>query len=389
MRAGPERRALRSKAATRHANRPFARPDPPPSGRPALALWHGSCASSIAFDARFTCVVPVSILGGVHPLTFDVLRLLSARDFRSGQVLAMNLDVSRASVWSALNEAEAAGISIHRMHGRGYRLAQPLDWLDVDRIAAAIARAGLTIEVLNSCASTNTALLERADGADGAAASGHVLATELQTHGRGRLGRRWQSGFASALTFSLLWRFAKGTAALAGLSLATGVAIARALRREGVEAELKWPNDILWHGRKLGGILIEVRGESLGPCAAVIGVGLNVRLDPAQRGQIDQPAADLIEAGSAQLARSDWLVRLLGELAEMLHAFGQHGFRAVRDEWSRYCAHHDRPVRLTLPDGSAAAGVARGVDEEGRLLVESGGRRSAYVSAEVSLRAAD
>ena len=331
-------------------------------------------------------MVLVSILGEVHPLTFDVLRLLSAREFRSGEALAMNLDVSRASVWGALNEAEAAGIAIHRVHGRGYRLASPVDWLDQERIVHATASAGLTVEIVNSCASTNASLLERADAGT---ASGHVLAAELQTGGRGRLGRKWQSGFASSLTFSVLWRFAKGTASLAGLSLAVGIAIARVLQREGVRARLKWPNDILWRGRKLGGVLIEVRGEALGPCVAVIGIGLNIRLDAAHRKDIDQPVADLTEAGSPPLSRSDWLARALNELAAMLRAFDENGFAPLRSEWSRRAAHHNKPVRLLLPEGRSIDGIATGVDAEGRLLVETAGRRAAYVSADVSLRAQD
>jgi BirA family transcriptional regulator, biotin operon repressor / biotin---[acetyl-CoA-carboxylase] ligase len=327
--------------------------------------------------------VVVSILGEVHPLTFDVLRLLSAREFRSGEALAASLDVSRASVWGALNEAEAAGVAIHRVHGRGYRLAAPLDWLDRERIARAGAECGLTVEIVDSCSSTNASLLERADAG---IASGHVLAAELQTGGRGRLGRKWHSGFASSLTFSVLWRFAKGTTSLAGLSLAVGVAIARVLRRQEVEAQLKWPNDVLWRGRKLGGVLIEVRGDALGPCTAVIGIGLNVCLDAAHRRQIDQPAADLVEAG-APLSRSDWLIGALHELADVLRAFDSVGFAQLRSEWGRCSAHHDKPVRLALPDGRSIEGIAKGVDAEGRLLVESAGRRAAYVSAEVSLRA--
>ena len=328
----------------------------------------------------------VSILGEVHPLTFDVLRLLSEREFRSGQALAVHLDVSRASVWGALNAAQAAGISIHRVHGRGYRLAAPVDWLDAQRIAAQTAGSGLTIEIVNCCASTNATLLERADAGF---ASGHVLVAELQTSGRGRLGRQWQSGFANALTFSVLWRFAKGAAGLAGLSLAVGVAIARVLRREGVEAQLKWPNDVTWRGSKLAGVLIEVRGEALGPCVTVIGVGLNVRLDGAHRRRIDQPAVDLVEAGAPPLSRNDRLAKLLVELATTLRAFAADGFDGLRNEWSRYSAHHDRRVRLSLPDGRQIEGVAKGVDGEGRLLVESAGRSAAYASADVSLRGAD
>jgi BirA family biotin operon repressor/biotin-[acetyl-CoA-carboxylase] ligase len=121
----------------------------------------------------------------------------------------------------------------------------------------------------------------------------------------------------------------------------------------------------------------------------VIGIGVNVRLDGAQRARIDQPTVDLLEAGAPPRSRNDWLAKLLLELATTLHAFAAGGFGERRNEWCRYSAHHDRRVRLTLPDGRQIEGVAKGVDDEGRLLVEAGGRSAAYLSADVSLRGVD
>lgn len=347
-------------------------------------MWQSSILSTRGYISGFTCIARVPILDAVRASTINALRLLSAQEFRSGQMLAERLGVSRASVWGALNEAQSSGINVHRVHGRGYRLATPLDWLDVQQLCRATAGAGLTIEVVDCCESTNALLL---DLTERGTPSGRVLAAELQTRGRGRLGRVWHAGLASALTFSVLWRFAKGISAVAGLSLAVGVAIARTLQREGVAAQLKWPNDVVWHGRKLAGILIEVRGDALGPCAAVIGVGLNVRLDAKERDRIDQPVADLTQAGSVVQSRNDWLSKILLDLAGVLGAFEATGFELLREEWIHYSAHHGKQVRLLLPDGGEVCGIARGVDVQGRLLVDSGGRLAAYLSAEVSLRA--
>jgi BirA family biotin operon repressor/biotin-[acetyl-CoA-carboxylase] ligase len=321
----------------------------------------------------------------MRPLTFHVLKLLCEEEFRSGQALAHRLNVSRASVWGALNEAQSAGMRIHRVHGRGYRLAERLDWLDADKISRTVADLGLVIEICECCESTNATLIAMAEAG---AQSGRVVAAELQTLGRGRLGRAWQSGLANALTFSLLWRFEKGIAGLGGLSLAVGVAVARVFRREGVQVELKWPNDLFWHARKLGGVLIEVRGDALGPCAAVIGVGLNVRLSPSERSRIDQPAADLVDVGAPALTRSEWLGKFLVELATTLGVFAERGFEHLCAEWSQYSAHQDKAVCLSLPDGTKVAGIARGVDEQGRLLIDRDGLIRAYLSADVSLRAA-
>jgi len=316
-------------------------------------------------------------------LTFAVLRRLANGEFHSGQALAQGLSVSRASVWSAVNEAQAMGLDVHRVHGRGYRLSEPLDWLDAARITAAVGAAGLAVDVLDCCGSTNAELLLAAERG---APSGRVLTAELQTQGRGRMGRAWHSGLATALTFSLLWRFEKAVAGLAGLSLAAGAAIARALRRQGVAVALKWPNDLLWQERKLGGILIEVRGDALGPCAAVIGVGLNIRLSADQRRSIDQPVADLTEAAPFALRRDDWLVSVLLELAVTLKEFSAHGFSRLREEWIGYHAHQGRQVALTMHDGTRAVGTAIGVDDYGRLLLTTPGGTQAFLSGDVSLR---
>lgn len=321
----------------------------------------------------------------MRSLTFAVLRCLSDGEFHSGEFLARRLDISRGSIWNALNEAQAAGVSVQRVHGRGYRLGEPLDWLDAGRIQAAAATRGLRVQVLDCCGSTNAELLLAAERG---VASGEVLAAELQTRGRGRLGRPWQSGVASALTFSLLWRFEKAVAGLAGLSLAVGVAITRAMRRQGVHAQLKWPNDLLWDERKLGGILIEIRGDSLGPWTAVIGVGMNVRLGAAERSRIDQPVADLDEAGATRMTRSDWLMNVLLELAPALDDFSTRGFACLREEWIGYHAHQGRRVNLALPDGARVSGTTVGVDEIGRLLIETQTGLRAFFSADVSLRVA-
>ncbi len=319
----------------------------------------------------------------MRTLTFAVLKRLAAGEFQSGEALARSLGVARASIWNALNEARTAGVDVQRLHGRGYRLREPLDWLDPDRIAAALAHRGIGVRIVDCCASTNADMLREAEAG---APSGTVLAAEWQTQGRGRLGRTWRTGFANALTFSLLWRFERPVAGLAGLSLAVGVGVARALRANGVAAELKWPNDLVWQGRKLGGILVEIRGEALGPCATVIGVGLNVRLAPQERARIDQPTADLAEAETCPLSRSDWLIAVLRELGLVLPVFASQGFAVLRDEWLRYHAYQNRVVCLALPDGTLEEGEALGVDPSGCLLIATATGTRAVHAGDVSLR---
>src|SRR5687768_256770 len=294
----------------------------------------------------------------MNALTFQALRLLADGEFRSGEEMARSLGVSRASVWNALHGLDAAGVELYRVRGRGYKLATPLALLEYEivlrHLGAGASKFG--IQLLDVAESTNTLLLQRAQGG---APTGTMIAAEWQTNGRGRRGRAWHSALGAALTFSLLWRFQQGAGFLAGLSLAAGVALCRALSNLGVrDASLKWPNDILWRGRKLAGILIELHGDMLGPSAAVIGIGLNCRLPDALRERIGQPAADLAEASGVPPDRNRALAVMLLELERMLVTFAADGFATVRDEWHRRHVHQGKTVRLALPDGSAIDGVA-------------------------------
>ncbi len=331
-----------------------------------------------------------------RPLTFTLLRLLADGEFHSGEALARQLGISRASVSNALRGMESYGLTLYSVRGRGYCLGNPPQWLDAARIVSQLGEQGrrFQIEILDSAPSSNTLLLQRArlDAANGGAPSGSVLAVEWQSGGRGRMGRAWHSGLGNALTFSLLWRFGCGLSGLSGLSLATGVALMRALRSLGVEgARLKWPNDVLGaHGpkgnTKLAGILIEVQGDMLGPSAVVIGIGLNLSLPQPVLRQIGQPVTSLKDMMSEVPERNHLLAILLRELHGVLGEFSAHGFAALRAEWESHHALQNQPVRLLLPDGSSVAGIARGVTEDGALKLETVHGMQFFNAGEVSLR---
>nr|WP_176426179.1 biotin--[acetyl-CoA-carboxylase] ligase [Chromobacterium sp. ASV5] len=313
---------------------------------------------------------------------FAVLRQLSDGRFHSGEAIAQQLGCSRTLVWQAAHAIEQElGLTVFSVRGQGYKLAQPFSWLDVATAREALDEAAaevFTLAVAERTDSTNTQLMARASNGG---LHGLVLATELQTAGRGRLGRRWQVRLGSGLTFSLLWRFERGMAQLAGLSLAVGVALARALRGLGAPVTLKWPNDVLLAGNKLAGILIELSGDALGPAAVVIGIGLNVN-DP---GPVDQPAASLADAGVA-LDRSRLLALLLNELRLVLAEFDRGGFAPLRQEWESLSAFQDCPVRLSFSRGEPVEGVMRGVADNGALLVETVVGLQTFHAGEVSLR---
>lgn len=325
----------------------------------------------------------------MNALTFSALRLLSHTEFRSGEEIAAQLGVSRATVSNALADLTDDEIRIFKLRGRGYRLAEPIEWLDAGVVQAFLgeAAAEFELEVVDTVESTNTLLLRKAAlGAPHAS----VLVAEYQTQGKGRRGRRWEACLGGTLTFSLLWRFNQGIAQLGGLSLAVGVALIRAMKGLGVaDAAVKWPNDVIHHYRKLGGILIELQGEALGPAAAVIGVGLNLRLGEDTKGRIDQAVTDVRELVGGVPARNELLASLLRNLGDVLREFEQAGFAALREEWEAAHAYHRRGVALFLPSGERETGEVQGVAEDGALLVETGAGVKRFAAGEISLRVAD
>jgi BirA family biotin operon repressor/biotin-[acetyl-CoA-carboxylase] ligase len=321
----------------------------------------------------------------MNALTFPILRLLADGKFHSGEDIARHFNVSRTSVWNALQHAEQLGIEIFSVHGRGYKLPQPLTLLDEQSIlnAASKTKTPLHLEVHDHLPSTNSYLMENMHQARHAT----CVAANLQTNGRGRRGRSWHTSLGASLTFSLLWRFQCGASALSGLSLAVGIALIRSLHELGVtEAELKWPNDVLIQRNKLAGILIELQGDMEGPSTAVIGIGINLNLPDNLKQQIDQPVTDLANSTVTIINPNHLLGNLLNHLCNVLAAFEQGGFTALRDDWSQHHAFHEREVRILMPDGREIHGVVQGITEDGSLLVCTAEGVQRFISGDISLR---
>lgn len=255
--------------------------------------------------------------------------------------------------------------------------------------ALGAAACRFDIDLLSACDSTNAVLLARAEAG---APAGSVVVAETQTAGRGRRGRAWLSAPGESLTFSLLWRFAPGTSP-AGLSLAVGVAVARALEQAAPQKvgagdtartgiRLKWPNDILLDGKKLGGILLELVPGA--PHAAVIGIGINLYLPAGLPQEVRVQAAALDESSD----RNRLLATLLTHLLAVLETFAAAGFTALREDWLMRHAFQNQPVRLLSDFSPPRVGVCRGVAPDGALLLEIDGRIERILSGELSLRPA-
>jgi BirA family biotin operon repressor/biotin-[acetyl-CoA-carboxylase] ligase len=321
-----------------------------------------------------------------------ILRRLADGNFHSGTDIGHALGISRAAVGKAVHALIEAGLEVHSVTGRGYRLARALEPLDRRRLikylgpAAARVRDRLTL--LNEVDSTNHYLLDEA-GVNLPTFHGSVCLAERQAHGRGRRGRHWITTPYHNLMLSIGWRFDSGPAGLSGLTLAAGLAVLHALEKYGVPgAMLKWPNDILWEGRKLAGLLADLQGEANGPSHVVLGLGVNGYLAPREAALIDQPWVDLATLTGRTVERNRLAALIIAGLFASLDKFAARGFAAYRDEWQRCHVHQGKPVRLTQ-DEKTYTGVAEGVDEHGALLLRDGaGKVSTFHSGDVSLRGA-
>ena len=324
------------------------------------------------------------------PLVARVHARLADGAFHSGTELARALMVSRSAVWKAAAALRELGVVVHAVRNRGYRLPSPCAPLDVARIRAALSpqvRERLhRLEIAWSLPSTNAALLARADPPGGRA---DVLLAESQSAGRGRRGRAWLAPPGGAICLSIGWSFAQLPRDLGALGLAVGVCALRALRAHLQQAVgLKWPNDLLFERRKLGGILIELRAESGGPTYVVIGIGVNVALGVPLLERIAATgtrATDLAAAGVDPARRNVVVAALIQAIVTGLEEFERAGLRPFIEEWRR--ADILRGEAVTVHSGETdIRGIARGIDASGALLVETPAGLRKFVSGEVSVR---
>lgn len=250
---------------------------------------------------------------------------------------------------------------------------------DVDAYAAAAAARGLApapIEFPAACPSTNDALAAALEADPAGWPDFSVYGTDHQTSGRGRLGRTWTVPPGAALTFSVPVEIPAGAAPtdLGWIPLAAGLAVSRALRAAGVEALVKWPNDVLAGPRekKICGILVRVV-EAAGRRFAVIGMGVNVSLAEADL-PVERATSVALEGGAT--GREDLAAAIVAELAAVLgELFGpaaggrRAGASAAAQRIRDAIATVGRQVRVELPDGTVLTGRATGLDDGGDLIV--------------------
>jgi BirA family biotin operon repressor/biotin-[acetyl-CoA-carboxylase] ligase len=324
------------------------------------------------------------------PLIAQVFGQLADGRFHSGEALADSLGVTRSAVWKAAGALRELGATLQAVRNRGYRLARQSEPLDAAKIRERLGREVrehvASVVTTWTIESTNSALLKRANPASG---TSEVLLAEYQTAGRGRRGRAWLAPPGGAICLSLSWTFREVPQDLSALGLVIGVCALRALRELDVQnVRLKWPNDLTVGDKKLGGVLIELRGESAGPACVVIGIGLNVALGETLLARIaatGTAAIDLAGAGLSSPQRNVVAAALVSACVQGLEEFGRLGLKPFIEEWRQADALSGRPVTVSVAE-RGTRGVARGIDAHGALLLETAQGVKRFISGDVTVR---
>jgi BirA family biotin operon repressor/biotin-[acetyl-CoA-carboxylase] ligase len=318
-------------------------------------------------------------------------RLSSGNRELSGEDLAAALGISRTAVWKHVHALQADGIDIRAERGRGYRLCD--DVLVASLLAERLAglRIGSRCMLMSEVDSTNSELMRLATEEGGTAPDGTVLLAERQTRGRGRLQRNWLTTAQHSLAMSVLLRPSLAPAEVSQLPLLTAVAVQQALapfvaQPESTPLSIKWPNDILCEGRKLAGILTEMRAEPGAVHAVVIGIGINVRSPEGGWPEVlSSIAGDLSSVAGNDVCRMDVATAVLRRLDALYNEYLAHGFEPIREAWWQSHAACGRPVRVH--NGTAYIdGVAEALDADGALLLRTSTGVQRIISGDLELR---
>jgi BirA family transcriptional regulator, biotin operon repressor / biotin---[acetyl-CoA-carboxylase] ligase len=312
-----------------------------------------------------------------------LMQLLANGQFHSGQKLGMQLGMSRVAINQHIQILKSWGIQIQTVTGKGYCLSAPIALLNKERIAAAVTTDGGDITVLPVVDSTNQFLMNKS----GQLTQGEICIAEYQYAGRGRRGRAWHSPFGANLYFSMYWKLEQGPAAAMGLSLATGIIIAETLREISQQPiKVKWPNDIYLNDRKLAGILVEMQGKTGDVAHVIIGAGINLAMQTAEECDINQRWTNL--HNSEQIFdRNQLCALLIDQMRIQLYRFELEGLEPFIARWKQLDNFINRPVQLIIGERTEN-GIARGIDNQGALLLEQDGKVKPWLGGEISLRPA-
>ena len=315
-----------------------------------------------------------------------LLKILSDGALHSGESLGKQLGLTRGAIWKLIKQLiNNYGIAIEAKTKQGYRIPGGIEFLDKEIINKYLnpeykSFAQNTV-IFDEVDSTNTYLAQDA--------SANICLAESQSAGKGRLGRKWFSPYASNIYLSLRWNFTKNLVALDGLSLALGIAITRALVEYGITTgiALKWPNDILWQKQKLAGVLIELSGEMHETYQTIIGIGINADMSKQLAPDISQPWCDIAQIIRSKPERNKIIGLLLNHVYAALIIFQDQGLKPFLAEWQKLDITYGKKITLTASQKQIIRGISLGINDHGYLLLKDNDEQiHEFNIGEVSLR---
>ncbi|QBF83173.1 bifunctional biotin--[acetyl-CoA-carboxylase] ligase/biotin operon repressor BirA [Shewanella maritima] len=308
----------------------------------------------------------------------QILQLLSAQRFVSGETIAKHIGLSRGAVNQHIDAMAEYGIDIYSVKGKGYQLASAVSLIDEAELIANIDKRCFYFDEIDS---TNAFVMGHA----AELASGDFCVAEYQSQGRGRRGRAWQSPYGHHLYTSLFWRSQLAPQQLMGLSLVVGCALVKVLQDFGVtELGLKWPNDIYLEGRKLAGVLVELGQNQTQGVELVIGIGLNMNMPATQGNQIDQPWSDLSHLDKS-MSKTQLLIALHKQLTCDLREFEANGLASFIERWNQADLFMQKQVKLLMAPNEVH-GVYHGIDNQGAVVLETEAGMKSFIGGEITLR---
>ena len=316
----------------------------------------------------------------------SVLALLEENGgFLSGQEISEKLDVSRTAVWKAINQLKEQGFEIEAVRNKGYRVLSRPDIITEKEIRKYLVAgmSGSRLIVFDSIDSTNLEAKRRAEAGE---EEGLLVTSDRQISGRGRRGRGWDSPPGTGIFMSLLLRPAIQPVNASMITLVMALAVRKAINKlSGLEAVIKWPNDIVCEGKKVCGILTEMSLQEDYISHIVIGAGINVNNESFPK-EIEATASSLKLLGAQNVRRSELIAEILNSFELYYDKFLEtEDLRGLKEEYNSYLVNAGRQVKVIAASGDIT-GIAKGIDDRGELIVETGDGSVHVNSGEVSVR---
>ena len=321
-----------------------------------------------------------------------VIELLADGNLYSGEKLSSYTNTTRAHIWKIIRKLNTLGLPIQSKKAQGYWIEQGLDLLNETKILSCLDKnlASLfTFNLFSLLPSTNQYLLQKIKRKN--SKSHDMFSRRANLRGVGRRGQSWHSPFGQNIYLSLYWCMDNNLANLTGLPLIVGLGIRKALcNLDYKNIQLKWPNDIYAQDKKLGGILVELVSDAVGACHMVIGIGLNVHMQPliAEEQNIDQPWTSLAlleHKNRATRSRNLLIAKIIEKINDSLSIFEKKGLEPFLKDWGEADYLYSNHIEITTQDG-IIQGQALGISSDGALQVDVNGHLHSYRGSAIRIR---